>query len=76
MIPIALAAQVDQAEASLREMFEPFATYRADPTSMNACGLVAVDVLAVLSENWTEPVEKRLDLVTAQLLAWKRIVGV
>lgn len=75
MIPLALAAQVDQAEASLREMFGPFETYRADTSSMNACGLVAVDVLAVLSENWTKPVEKRLDLITARLLAWKRITG-
>lgn len=75
VISLALAAQVDQAEASLREMFGEFSNLRADAMTMNGCALVAVDVLAALSEAWQESVEKRLDLVTARLLAWQRIAG-
>lgn len=75
MIPVALQAQVDQSEASLREMFGEYPTYRSDTASMNAAGLVAVDALAALSEVWSESVEARLDVLTARLLAWKRISG-
>lgn len=75
MIPLALMAQVDQAEASLRELLGEFHSWRTDPTSMNACGLVAVDCLAALSEVWEQPVQVRLDALTARLLAWKRISG-
>lgn len=78
MISPALSALVDQAEASLRDLLDTQPTYAAevydtDSDTARAASLVAVDVLAALSEAWETSVEHRLDLVTSRLLAWRRM---
>lgn len=76
MISPALLALTDQAEASLREMLDPTPSYAAELRNGQlgtAAALVAVDVLAALSESWETSVEHRLDVVTSRLLAWQRI---
>lgn len=73
-----LLALTDQAEASLRELLGAYPSYLNEfhsPPISQAAALVAVDVLAALSECWEESVEKRLDVVTARLLAWRRIAS-
>lgn len=74
-----LLALTDQAEASLSELLEGFPSLKSDlrenASSSAAAQMVAIDVLASLSEEWEEPVERRLDTVTARLLAWQRIAA-
>lgn len=76
-VSIALNALADQAEASLRDYLADYPTFLADLAdnrrSREMAQTVAVDVLAVLSECWETPVENRLNVVTARLLAWQRI---
>jgi len=74
-----LQAAVDGAEAHLREWLSDSPSmlmeFRERGNSSRAAQLVAVDVLAVLSEAWDQSVEARLDIVTCRLLAWQRLAG-
>lgn len=72
-----LLAMADQAEAELRDYLQDYpalvADLRENPRSQQIAQSVSVDVLACLSEVWREPVETRLNVVCARLLAWQRL---
>jgi hypothetical protein len=72
---LALVAQIDQAEASLRELLGAYPTYRNDVTVMNAVALVAVDTLAALNELGPASIDAKLTCIEARLHAWRRIAG-
>lgn len=76
---LSLLAAVDQSEAWLRDWLAGFPQVEAEVRDSNewrrAIEMVAIDALAALSEVWQQPVQERLDVLTARLLAWQRIVG-
>lgn len=72
-----LLAAVDGAELHLREWLSCFplidTDLRESTHTQRTVQMVSVDVLAALSEAWEAPVEDRLNLITARLLAWQRL---
>lgn len=72
-----LLAAVDGAEVHLREWLAAFPSVdrevRENSEWRRTVQMVAIDCLAALSEVWEGPVERRLDVLTARLLAWQRI---
>jgi hypothetical protein len=74
---LSMLAMADQAEAALREFLDDSPSFmselRDNPRSQMFAQIVAVDVLAALSEACEESVQHRLDVVTSRLLAWQRL---